>query len=257
MKNTLLKAARYVYYWYLSLASIRYGEEPATVRINGIDIHYVTRGPRNGKPVLLLHGNGGSHKSLRTQAMQLARAGYRVYSPDSRGQGANAPLNEYHYSDMMEDTCQFIKVMGLDKPAVFGWSDGGIIALMLEVAYPGTCGPMAVAGANLKPDCGPGFEEFKTWILEQGTPLALMMLSEPDIEPESLSVIKCPTLVCCGSEDLISVEHTRLISDSIPGSELVVVEGRNHGNYIKRSPIMGRMLLGFLKRNNYDTVTGR
>ena len=103
------------------------------------------RGPRNGKPVVLLHGNGGSHKSLTTQAVQLARAGYRVYSLDSRGQGANAPLEEYHYADMMEDTYMFIRQLGLEKPALFGWSDGGIIELMLEMAHPGTCGPMVAS----------------------------------------------------------------------------------------------------------------
>lgn len=238
-----------IYYALLSLSCIAYPESTATIDVNGVNLLYGVRGPEDGYPVILLHGNGGSHIKMRTQAMQLAKAGYRVYSPDSRGQGANALLEEYHYADMAEDTYQFIKKLGLNKPYIYGWSDGGIIALMLEMTHTGTCGKIAISGANLTPDCGDGFEEFKAWILENGTPLAMMMLSEPDIDPKELNVITCPTLVTAGSEDLISPEHTKLIADNIPGSQLLILQGKDHGNYIKRSPIMGRLLIDFFAEN--------
>ena len=238
-----------LYYLGLSISCRKFPEQTAFIEVNGQKLLYAVRGPVDGKPAVLLHGNGGSHKSLRTQAMQLAKAGYRVYSPDSRGQGANPPLQEYHYADMCEDTCCFIRTLGLEKPVVYGWSDGGIIALMLESLHPGTCGALAVSGANLFPDCGPGFEEFKAWILKDGSPLAMMMLSEPNIDPASLSSIQCPTLVTVGEKDLISVEHTHLISDNIPGASLLVVPGATHSSFIKKDPRMGRMLLNFLEKN--------
>lgn len=247
----ITKIGGFFYFAALSLCCIRYPEELHTVRVNGLDLVYAVRGPEDGKPVVLVHGNGGSHKSMATQAKQLALKGYRVYSPDSRGQGANPVLEEYHYADMMEDTFRIIGELGLDKPALYGWSDGGIIALMLEMAHPGTCSMIALSGANLYPDCGPGFEEFKSWILEQGTPLALMMLSEPDIRPEELSAITCPALVTAGSKDLISEEHTRLIADNIPDSELVIVKGATHSSFIKKNPRMGRLLIDFLRRRGY------
>ena len=247
----LRKIGGFFYFSALSLGCLNYPESTYYIDVNGVRLLYAVRGPEDGKPVVLVHGNGGSHKSLLTQAKQLARKGYRVYSPDSRGQGANPELPEYHYADMMEDTYQFIKALGLEKPAVYGWSDGGIIALMLEMAHPGTSSMIAVSGANLYPDCGPDFEEFKTWILEQGTPLAMMMLSEPDIDPKDLRVISCPALITAGSRDLISEEHTRLIADNIPGSELVIVQGATHSSFIKKNPRMGRLLLDFLARHGY------
>lgn len=222
-----------------------------TIEVNGQTLLYTTRGPEDGKPVLLLHGNGGSHKSMQTQAIQLAKAGYRVYSPDSRGQGANLPLDEYHYADMAEDFYCFIQQLGLEKPMVAGWSDGGILALMLEMAHPGSCGMICAAGANLTPDCGDGFEEFKAWILEQGTPLAMMMLEEPNIDPAELQAIKCPALITVGSKDLISVEHTHLISDNIPDSELIVFKNATHSSYIKKNPRLGKSMLDFMARHNY------
>lgn len=242
---------RFLYFAPLRFRCRKYPETTHFADVNGQRLLYAVRGPENGPPVLLLHGNGGSHHSMATQAMELALAGYRVYSPDSRGQGANPPLEEYHYADMTEDTYHLISRLGLVKPAIYGWSDGGIIALMLEVAHPGTCGLMAVSGANLKPDCGPGFEDFKAYILSQGTPVMLMMLEEPDIDPATLGAIKCPVQVSVGERDLISVEHTRLISDSIPGATLVVVPGADHGSYIKKNPRMGRLLLSFFAEHGY------
>lgn len=241
----------YFYYIPLLISGARCRETLSRIEVNGQNLLFSVRGPENGKPVVLMHGNGGSHKSMATQALQLSKAGYRVYVLESRGQGANEPLQEYHYADMAEDCYQFIVKLGLERPLVGGWSDGGINALMLEMAHPGTCGLIVASGANLHPDCGDGFEEFKAWILEQGTPLALMMLSEPDIKPEELSVIKCPALITVGDKDLISVEHTKLISDNIPDSELIVFKRASHSSYIKRNPRLGRAMLDFMARHGY------
>ena len=98
-----------------------------TIEVNGVSLFYAAEGA--GKPVILLHGNGGSHNDLETTHRELAQAGYMVYALDSRGQGANPRLPEYHYKDMAADVYEFIKAKGLQKPAVFGFSDGGNIAL--------------------------------------------------------------------------------------------------------------------------------
>lgn len=217
--------------------------------LDGMNLHYAVRGPEDGKVVLLLHGNGGSHKSMETQARFLALKGYRAVTLESRGQGLNEPLDEYHYADMASDTFKFIEKMGFKKPAVYGWSDGGILALMLEMEHPGTCSLIALSGANLSPDCGEDFENFKQYVLSSPTPLNMMMLSEPDIKPEQLWAIKCPALVTAGDRDVISVGHTRLIADNIPDSELVIVRNADHGNYIKYDSRMNRLLLDFLERH--------
>lgn len=47
---------------------------------------------------------------------------------------------------------------------------------------------------------------------------------------ERLPQIKCPTLVACGSEDvLIPPENSRIIAERIPGSRLVEFKGAGHG----------------------------
>ena len=245
------RIAKFFYFTFLLITSRNVPESIHHITLGELNFLYTVRGPENGKPVVLMHGNGGSHKSMATQQIELAKSGYRVYCLDSRGQGDNVPLQEYHYADMAEDCYLFIKALGLQKPVVGGWSDGGINALLLEMAHPGTSSMIVVAGANLTPECGDGFEQFKAWILEQGTPLVMMMLNEPQIEPEQLSVIPCPALVIAGSEDLISPEHTKLIADSIKDSELVIVEGATHSSYIKKNPRLGKYMLDFMSRRGY------
>ena len=225
--------------------------EHATIEVNGVSLYYAVAG--EGKPVVLVHGNGGSHTAFTVEMQQLVDAGYQVYALDSRGQGANEPLDEYHYADMAEDVYQFINALGLEQPAYYGWSDGGIIGLTLELAHPGTLSLMAISGTNLYPDgADPELMEYFAAENEANPdPLVTLMLTEPDIDPADLASIDIPVLVTAGSEDVILAEHTQLIADSLPDSELVIVDGENHSSYIQGSEIMGDLLIDFLQEHGY------
>lgn len=239
----------------ISLGSIIFfacGRKPGKHRIevNGVSLVYEVSG--KGKPVILLHGNGGSRHDLDTARKQLVKAGYKVYAPDSRGQGENAPLKEYHYKDMAEDIYQFINKLGIEKPAVYGWSDGGIIALELEIMHPGTASMILCAGANASvPFTTPEkFEEFFAE-LDPEEPLVKLMLTEPNMTEEELATIKCPALICAGENDLVMESHTRAIAECIPNSMFYIVEGHDHGSYIVNNPKMGEIILAFFHLNNY------
>ena len=182
-----------------------------TADVNGVRLHYSVTG--NGRPVVLVHGNGEDHHLFDVEIRQLSEAGYRVYAPDSRGHGLNAPMHEYHYADMAEDIFQFIRVLGLEKPFYYGHSDGGIIGLLLELRHP--------------------------------DPLITLMLTEPHIDPESLRQIRIPVLVTVGEHDLIIPEETQRIVSHLPHACQITVPGADHGSYIQGSEVMGRLLLDF------------
>ena len=265
-------------------------QELRTTHLNGVPITYLVKGKAQGKPVVLLHGNGGKHEDLRMMTDQLAAAGYLVWAPDSRGQGANPPLEEYHYADMAEDMYQFVKFVVTPyyspfasgtawirkltqyassvvsgsrlpgqapaeayeiKPAVFGWSDGGIIALMTEVKHPDTWSAIITSGANIDPDCG-------VWDLKEervhpkdSSALYRMMLWEPNMTVEDMQKIQCPCLICAGENDLISLEHTHLIGDNIPEGEVYIVPNADHGSHIYNNSTMGRIVLQYLQKIDY------
>jgi pimeloyl-ACP methyl ester carboxylesterase len=217
------------------------------VEVNGVTLHYVRAGA--GRSVVLVHGNGESHELFRTQIRQLTQAGYQVYAPDSRGHGANEPMEEYHYADMAEDIYQFIRAMGLEKPALYGHSDGGIIGLLLAIRHPEALGALAISGTNLSPQgLQKDFLEEFTGINEKSPdPLITLMLTEPHIDPEDLRGIPIPVLVTVGENDLILPSETECIARHLPDARLFIVEGGDHGSYIVENETMGKLLLEFLR----------
>lgn len=219
-----------------------------SVDVNGVTLHYETAG--EGRPVVLVHGNGEDHHLFDIATGQLVKAGYRVYAPDSRGHGANEPLQEYHYADMAEDMYRFIRAMKLDKPAFYGFSDGGIIGLLLITRHPECLGALAISGTNLSPEgLIPSFvEEYTAINREKNDPLITLMLTEPHIDPEELKKITVPVLVTAGENDLILRSETERIAELIPDSTLIILEGEGHGSYIADSETMGRLLIDFLGR---------
>lgn len=234
----------------VSCAGRDYVSYTDTVEVNGVSLFYAAEGA--GKPVILLHGNGGSHNDLETTHRELAQAGYMVYALDSRGQGANKPLPEYHYKDMAADVYEFIKLKGLEKPAVFGFSDGGIVALQLEVMYPGTLGAIVTGGANIfvKDALIPSFAE--GFLAQPSTePLVIMLQTEPSMTVEDMKGIACPSLIMSGEHDLIRQEHTLLIGENIPSGRPVIIPGEDHGSYICNSPKLAPLILDFFEEIGY------
>lgn len=234
----------------ISCTDRSYSSYTDTAEVNGVRLFYAAEG--NGKPVILLHGNGGSHNDLETTQRELAQAGYMVYALDSRGQGANSRLEEYHYKDMAADVYEFIQVKGLEKPAVFGFSDGGIIALQLEVMYPGTLGAIVTGGANIFVH-GAMIPEFANGFLAQPSdePLVKMLQTEPDMTVDEIKTIECPALIMSGEKDLILADHTRLIGENIPDARVKILEGEDHGSYICNSPKLAPLMLEFFNEIGY------
>lgn len=203
--------------------------------VNGIDLWYEKTG--NGPPVLLLHGNGESHKIFRVLTEQLINR-YTVYALDSRGHGQSGKTKELHYDLMAEDTAQFILSLKLEKPLLYGFSDGGIIGLLLASKYPGLLAKMAISGANTKPDAtGRGWDLlFKIMYCFSGSRKIKMMLTEPHISAEQLSSIKIPVLVLAGEKDIIREEDTRFIAENIQDARLKILKGESHMSYVINSP---------------------
>lgn len=229
-------------------------DDIGNIDVNGVNIVYQVKGNEKDKPIILLHGNSGEHDHLSVAVNQLDSAGYLVYAIDSRGQGANAPLKEYHYIDMANDLAEFIDKMNLKHPAIFGWSDGGNIALQMEVLHPGTAGVIITAGANLFPEGVKAdfWAEFSKELLKDSIPpLTRMMLLEPQMTAEDMQTIQCPTLITIGEFDLIDESHTRMIADNIPLGEMRIIPGEDHGSFVYKSPKIGEIIIQYLKEKKY------
>ncbi len=211
-------------------------------------------------PVLMLHGNGGSHGSFCKVIDSVCTAGKGVIALDSRAQGQSTrgtlPLT---YELMTEDAICVLDKLQVKQAHVLGYSDGGIEALLLARDYADRACSIVATGANLTPDGvidepdwdTPGSAESnRAWasfmeasqlpdeinpeLLPSATEARLseelfrLMLDEPHIEASSLERISCPACVMVGEHDCITPEETNAIAEHIPGARLVVVPGVGH-----------------------------
>ncbi|MCR4611432.1 MAG: hypothetical protein K5644_06005, partial [Lachnospiraceae bacterium] len=64
------------------------------IQLDGQVLYYEKTG--EGKPLIMLHGNGESHE-IFDRAVDILSETYTVYAIDSRGQGQSAIPSEFHY----------------------------------------------------------------------------------------------------------------------------------------------------------------
>jgi len=113
------------------------GERSHDVKVEGYRIHYREMGQANARPLLLVHGLGGSSLDWAPVMQTYARAGYHVYAPDLLGYGKSAtPDVSYSIEEQTQIVHQFLEAMHIPQADVIGWSMGGWIALRLTLEYP-------------------------------------------------------------------------------------------------------------------------
>jgi len=109
------------------------------VKVNGITLHVVTAGPKDGEPVVLLHGFPEFWYGWKHQIAALADAGYRVIVPDQRGYNqSDKPKGLEHYTidKLTGDMVALIEAMGHSSANVIGHDWGAIVAWSLGILYP-------------------------------------------------------------------------------------------------------------------------
>ncbi|MEO8413574.1 MAG: alpha/beta hydrolase [Ginsengibacter sp.] len=229
---------------------ISYGDNPAAGKlysIRGIKIYCEIYG--TGKPLLLIHGNGGSIKSFESNIPYFSKR-YKVIVADSRSQGKSKDTNDSLSFEMMaDDEAALLDALHIDSAYVLGWSDGGINALLLAIRHPGKVIKLASTGANLWPDStaiipsvwkedkiyydASKDKTFTTAADKNGWKLFLLDWFQPNISLSALRAIKCPSLIIGGDHDLITIEHTVLIYQHIPHAYLWIVPNSGHATLIE------------------------
>ena len=167
------------------------------INVNGINLFYQKTG--YGQPLILLHGNGESHH-IFDKAVDVLKNHFTVYAIDTRGHGESSSAQEYHYDEMADDIYRFISWLEIKNPALYGFSDGGILGLLVAFHHPGLLSNLIISGANTDPK---GIKKgwlflFKTIYTITRSPKFKLMLTEPNITDDMLKTISVPTYVTAG-----------------------------------------------------------
>lgn len=218
--------------------------------VNGIRLHYESVG--EGPPLLLLHGGGMSSAAFKHQRFALAKR-RRVITVDTRAHGrssdADGPLS---YALLAGDVAALLDRLGIGRASIFGWSDGGVIALHLAMSAPQRVERAAIFGTNYRVDgltaeslqwmknvtaetfpkdlaedyrrLSPHPERWASLVAK----LKVMWTTEPSYSSAELGRIGCRVLVGSGDRDMIRLDHTLELFRALPRAELAVLPAATH-----------------------------
>lgn len=251
------------------------------VQVNGLNIYYEEYG--KGQPLILLHG--GTETSQMWQPFLASFVpDFRVITPDSRAHGrTNNPKGELSYQLLADDVVAFIQALNLTQPLVFGYSDGGQIALEIGMRYPSLTGAFVVGAAwyefsdtyiNFLQTYGfegPDIVDFEKlqrvapdWVSFLKTEhartddpdywqtllkqISSMWWAPLNYTAEDFYKISAPTLILIGDRDgLIELTQAIDMYHLIPKAELVVLPNTTHVSALNELSI--NIVLDFLRRH--------
>lgn len=122
--------------------------EEKKIIINNLTINYKTFG--NGKPLLILHGWGGSSNSWIEVAEIISQKGFKVVCPDLPGFGkSQEPPKPWSVDDCAAFISEFTKALDLENFFLFGHSFGGGLALTFSAKNPQTTKLLILCGAAI------------------------------------------------------------------------------------------------------------
>jgi pimeloyl-ACP methyl ester carboxylesterase len=179
-----------------------------------------------------------------------------VIAIEEQGHGHTKSIDRpFTFDNTADDVAALLASLHIDRADLFGFSNGGQVALRVAVRHPGKVRKLVIASAPFRRDgMVPGFWEG----LEHGTldqmPAALKeadrkintdpkhlqalfeqdqrrMLSFRDFPAQELASIAAPALVIVADQDVVTVDHALKLSRVLKHARLAVLPA-NHGSYL-------------------------
>jgi pimeloyl-ACP methyl ester carboxylesterase len=215
---------------------------------------------------VLLHGGLSDSSAWGLQVPALTER-FETYAFDRRGHGTSPDTDEpFHYEAMAAETIAFIEDVVGGPSHLVGWSDGGIIALLVSLARPDLVRRQVVIGTNFHHEgLMPEFDiapEDDAMVLIRSMYEAVapdpshfdevlaksmrMFTEEPTLTAEDLRRVAAPTLVLAGDDDCIYHGHTVTLFESIPDAQLAIVPGTSHMIQFEKPVLVNQLIIDFL-----------
>ncbi len=258
----------------------------AYIEANGLTVYYEVCG--EGEPLLLIHGGTATCRSWASHLPAFAEH-FQVFAPDSRGHGrTDNPAGELGYRPMADDVAALIKALGLRRPLVLGYSDGGQIALELGMRYPSLARALVLGGTQFRfseayleaarallgiaegedvdpekvereqPDWVAYLREAHGQVYGPGywrtyvRQIATLWLTPLRYTSEDLAAITDPVLLLVGDRDGACTEEAPELLRLLPKAELAVAPGSDHGFIEAKAGLFDALALDFLVRHRNE-----
>ena len=198
------------------------------------------------------------HKKIKKKhTLSFFKSKYKVIIPDCRGRRKSTYNDtELTYDIQALDMSNFLDFLKIDSANIIGWSDGGIIGLLMAKDYPKKVKKLITSGANVQQDTlafsPKSLEGFKLKLADSSfkgiqRKLINLMLKYPNIVFEDLGKINCPVLVVAGDREEIGIAHTVKIFEAIKKGELFIVPKTSHYVLSENYEVFNNAALRFLE----------
>lgn len=221
------------------------------VELGHLQLYYEEYG--EGKPLLLLHGFGGSAQNWHPFVAELS-VRYRLIVVDMRGHGYSSnPENKFTHREAAGDVFLLLGKLGIDHFSAMGMSSGGMVLLHMATIQPTRIDSMVLISATTHfPDqaraimrrasihtmprevqemyreCAKRGEEQIRQLIQQFNALH-DNCDDMDFTAQRLSTITARTLVVHGDRDnFFPVEIPVSIYRSIPNAALWIIPDGDH-----------------------------
>ena len=137
--------------------------EPHYQEINGYRVHYLDEGPRDGEPVLLIHGEPTWSYLYRKMIPVLTGAGYRCIVPDLIGFGRSdkpVSMDTHTYAFHVDAMTQLVEALGISNITFFGQDWGGLIGLRVVAENEEKFARVVIGNTGLPVGTAAGPEDF-------------------------------------------------------------------------------------------------
>lgn len=216
----------------------------------------------NGEAVVLLHGGLSQTSHWDSQILPAVEDEFHVFAYDRTGHGFTGDqAKSFHYQHQTDEAISYLKKIVKEPAHLIGYSDGGIIALMVAMQHPELVRSIVTLGANFNPSGVVHIDDFDGVISAENQeeynrtspdasetlgPKTRKMIeiqrSEPNLTTQDLAKIQCPVLVMAGDDDVIKHTHTVEMYESIPLGQLAIVPATSH-KFIKERPALAQLLI--------------
>lgn len=243
---------------------IPYGNNPKAggyVTSGDAKVYYEVYG--EGKPLLLLHGNGGSIKARSRSIPEFSKK-YKVIAMDSRCQGkTSCPSGYLTYEQIAADANALLDHLKLDSVYIWGHSDGAIVGLLMAIHYPAKVKKLLASGANLRPDSTAVDPEAFSLVdgLKKNAKdsvqikLLNLLIEQPNIPLSDMHRISAEVMIMAGDRDIIRNKHSLEMFDNLRNGYLCILPGTTHYVADQRAAWFNQILFDFFDNPQQKATT--
>ena len=224
----------------------------------------------DGEAVVLLHGGLSKTSSWDYILVPALEDDFHVFGYDRAGHGFTGDKQgSLHFEFQRDEAIAYLEDVVKEPAHLIGYSDGGIIALMVAISRPDLVKSIVAIGANYHfdaplsefTDVEVSEEEQAEYnlispdaphtLLEKKNRMNEIWKTEPDIALSDLATIQCPVLVLAGDDDVIKHDHTISLYEALPLGQLAIVPGTSHGVVKEKPALMMANIMQFLEDLTY------